>query len=229
MLPILFEDEHFIAINKPNGLLVHRSNIAADVQEFAMQKLRDQVGYKVFLAHRIDRPTSGTLMFGKTSEAAAMLANLFFEKTIQKSYLAVVRGHAPEYGRIDAPLSKENTGAEQEAVTLYTRIGTVELDIPVHPYPTSRYSLIDAQPMTGRMHQIRRHLAKIRHYIIGDKTHGETHHTKMFSEKLDCNKMLLHAHKLNFTHPVTKKEIEIVAPLPEHFLKIIDRFGWDKQ
>lgn len=225
LLEILFEDEHYIAINKPNGLLVHRTNIAADVEDFALQRLRNQVGYHVFPVHRLDRPTSGILVFGKSKEATAALANHFQEKTIRKTYLAVVRGFAPEEGIIDHPLKKDN-GQLQNASTAFKRLGTNELDIPVKPFPTARYSLVAAWPHTGRMHQIRKHFAHLRHYIIGDKTHGETHHTKMFKEKLNCTQMLLHAYKLEFEHPISKQNIVITAKLPEHFSKIVMDFGW---
>ncbi len=226
MLSIVYEDEHLIAINKPNGLLVHRSNIAADVSEFAIQKLRNQVGYKVFLIHRLDRPTSGILLFGKNAEAARLMSAVFADKKIQKTYLTIVRGYTDEKGEINIPLSKENEGPEQEAITHFTRLGITEQNIPVQPYPSARYSLLEVRPMTGRMHQIRRHMAKLRHYIIGDRTHGETHHSKMFREKLGCDKMLLHASRLQFIHPITKENTEIFAPLPDHFKKIVKRFDW---
>lgn len=225
MLDVLFENEQFIAINKPNGLLVHKTNIAADASVFAMQVLRDQVGYRVYPIHRLDRPTSGVLLFGKDQEAARLGSKLFAEHQVNKEYLAVVRGFAPEKLVIDHPLKKENDGVAQQAVTDVQRLASIQLDIPVGPYPTCRFSLMLAKPQTGRMHQIRRHFAHIRHYIIRDKRHGEVANNKLMQREFGCEFMLLHAWKLQL--PLHGQTVEIVAPLPEHFQNIIDRFDWN--
>ena len=171
MLDILFRDEYLIAINKPHGLLVHRSAIAADVEEFALQLLRDQIGQKVNPVHRLDRKTSGVLLFAFDKKTEIEMQKQFAENKVKKTYLSIVRGHTEENGSIDYPLRKEN-GALQDAFTTYKTLNRTELDVPFGKHPTSRYSLIEATPTTGRMHQLRKHFAHIFHPIIGDRTHG---------------------------------------------------------
>ncbi|MCH7396651.1 pseudouridine synthase [Belliella sp. DSM 107340] len=228
LLEILFEDDHYIAINKPTGLLVHKTKLAKDeIPVFAMQLLRDQIGQWVYPLHRIDRPTSGVLLFSKSPEAAALLQPLFPTSEIEKHYLTVVRGiPAEENWIIEHPLKKDLDGELQECKTEFWKLAETEIPYSSTPrYPTSRYSLLQAYPHTGRMHQIRRHLAHARHYIIGDSTHGETRQNRFFREKLDSHKLLLHAWKLNFKHPINQELIEIKAPLPDYFVAILGKLG----
>ncbi|PRY90793.1 pseudouridine synthase [Mongoliibacter ruber] len=230
LLTILYEDEYFIAIDKPAGVLVHKTNIAKEEEELlAVQMLRDQINCRVYPLHRIDRPTTGVLIFGKSSEAASLLQPLFPTDAVEKEYLTVVRGFMPtESGEIESPLKKNLVGELQEALTLYTSIAQTEIPFPSSPrYPTSRYSLIKAFPKTGRMHQIRRHMAHIRHYIIGDSTHGDNKQNNFFRSQYGLQNMLLHAYNLRFNHPIHKIQIEINAPLPKHFLEITDKIGLD--
>lgn len=229
VLEIIYEDAHYVAINKPNGLLVHRTRIAEEKKEFALQLLRDQLGYKVHAVHRLDRGTSGVLLFAKSAEATAPLVQAFAERQLDKTYLAVVRGYAPEAGTIDSPIrpDKDHAGKEpQEAVTHFTRLGTIELPIPVGRYQTARYSLVKVKPETGRMHQIRKHFAHLRHYIVGDKKHGDWRHNRMFLETLESPFMLLHAVSLTFEHPFTSETIAIKAPLPENMRRLCEQFSW---
>ncbi len=226
MLEIVYEDEYFVAINKPHGLLVHRTRIAEEKKEFAIQKLRDQIKQHVFLIHRLDRPTSGILLFAKSSEYAKEMSLLFEQRAIEKEYLAVVRGYTPPTGIIQHSLKKEGHGIEQEAETHYETLGQIEIPIFVSRYPTSRYSLVKVSPKTGRMHQIRRHFAKERFYLIGDIKHGECKQNKMFREQLECSKMLLHASSLLFIHPYTQEKIKIQAKISHDFEAICRRFNW---
>ncbi len=226
MLEIIYEDEWYVAINKPHGLLVHRTKIAEEKKEFALQLLRDQLNKHVFLIHRLDRPTSGILLFAKSSEAAQKAALLFEKREVYKEYYAIVRGYTPDTNTLDYPLKKDGYGKEQEAITHYTKLAQIEIPIPVSRYLTSRYSLLNVIPKTGRMHQIRRHLAKDRHYLIGDKRHGDCKHNKMFEEKLNVTKMLLHAHNLTFKHPYTHKKISINATISDDFKEVCRRFSW---
>jgi len=226
-LEIVFQDEYFIAINKPNGLLVHKTKIAEEKKEFALQKVRDQIGKFVYTVHRIDRPTSGILLFSLSQEAQRAARTLFDERTIKKTYWALVRGHTEEEGVIDHPLKRiesKSKGA-QEAVTKYQTLKRVEMPYSISRYPNSRYSLVLAEPETGRTHQIRRHFAHIRHYIIGDKRHGECKHNRYFSDVLELKYLFLHAKKLNFIHPFTKENIEIKSRLPEHWTTIFNKFN----
>lgn len=230
MLDIIYEDAHYIAINKPNGLLVHRTRIAEEKKEFAMQMLRDQVGYHIFTVHRLDRGTSGVLLFAKSAEAATMLTKAFEDKQVNKTYYAIVRGYSPEADTIDTPIKPDKDHkhkAPQDAVTHYARLATVELPIPVGRYQTSRYSLVKVTPETGRMHQIRKHFAHARHYIVGDKRHGDWRHNKMFLEELQSPYLLLHAASIKFEHPYTGGQTEIKALMPENMMKLCRKFGWE--
>ncbi|GGK78619.1 pseudouridine synthase [Rufibacter glacialis] len=229
MLEIIFEDAHYVAINKPNGLLVHRTRIAEEKKEFALQILRDQLGYRLFPLHRLDRGTSGVLLFAKSAEATAPVVKAFSDRQPDKTYFAVVRGYAPEEGTIDSPIRPDKDHQHkdaQEAITHFKRLATVELPIPVGPYQTARYSLVKIKPETGRMHQLRKHFAHLRHYIIGDKKHGDWRHNRMFLEELRSQSLLLHAASLQFEHPFTGESIEIKAALPENMRRLCQQFSW---
>ena len=206
-------------------MLVHRSSIAADVEEFAMQVLRDQIGAKVFPAHRIDRKTGGVLLFALNKEVEKAMQQQFMNNQVHKKYLAIVRGHTADNGEIDYPLRKEN-GTLQDAFTAYNTLQRAELPVPLGKHETSRYSLIEAEPTTGRMHQLRKHFAHIFHPIIGDRTHGCNKQNKLFKEKWEMNTMLLHASQLSFTHPVTNVLVTINATLQPKFLHVMTLMGW---
>ncbi|UOE51474.1 pseudouridine synthase [Mucilaginibacter sp. SMC90] len=225
MLEIIYRDEHLIAINKPHGLLVHRSSIAADASEFALQLLRDQIGMKVNPVHRIDRKTGGILLFAFNKEVEIAMQKAFMENQVSKKYLAIVRGHTPDAESIDYPLRKEN-GTLQDAFTSYTTLKRAELDIAFGKHPTSRYSLVEAVPTTGRMHQLRKHLSHIFHPIIGDRTHGCNKQNKLFLEQWEMTTMLLHASQLVFIHPVTGGEVKIQAALQPEFARVMEIMGW---
>jgi tRNA pseudouridine65 synthase len=226
MLDILFRDDHLIAINKPHDLLVHRSPIAADVEVFALQLLRDQIGAWVNPVHRLDRKTGGVLLFAFNKETEIAMHQQFADNKVQKKYLAIVRGHTPDEQDIDYPLRKEN-GVLQEAYTSYKTLKRAELNIPLGAHPTSRYSMIEASPTTGRMHQIRKHLAHVFHPIIADRTHGCNKQNRMFKDKWKMTTMLLHASMLSFTHPITSDNIIIEAPLQPEFIRVMGLMNWD--
>ena len=225
MLDILFRDEHLIAINKPHDLLVHRSPIAADVEVFALQLLRDQVGQWVNPVHRIDRKTGGVLLFAFNKGAEIAMHQHFMNNEVNKTYLAVVRGHTPDREDIDYPLRKEN-GVMQEAFTSYVTLNRAELEIPLGAHPTSRYSLIEVKPATGRMHQIRKHMSHVFHPVIGDRTHGCNKQNRLFKGKWEMTTMLLHAKQLAFKHPVTGNEIVITAPVQPEFKRVMELMDW---
>jgi tRNA pseudouridine65 synthase len=237
-MEILFHDEHFVAVNKPSGLLVHRSIIAGGETRFAMQMLRDKIGRHVFPVHRLDRPTSGVLIFALSPEAARRIAESFRTRLVSKKYLAVVRGVVEESGVIDCPLVEEPDPLErrriqsppvsQDAVTEYRRLASVELPFPVGRYPSSRYSLVGVFPHTGRRHQIRRHLKHIFHPVIGDTRYGEGRHNRLFRNEYGCGRMLLAAVETRFIHPWTSEAVTVTAPLDTSFADVIDRLGWAK-
>lgn len=220
LLQILYRDDHMIAINKPHGLLVHRSSIAADASRYALQLLRDQIGQTVYPAHRLDRKTGGVLLFTLDKTMDSKIQQIFSERKINKTYWAVVRGYTDEVGTINYPLAKDN-GTKQEAITHYKTLSKTEIDLPFGKFPTSRYSLVEIQPETGRMHQIRRHFAHIFHPILADRPHGCNKQNKLWKERFDMDTMLLHARKLQFQHPLTHELIEIEAPLHLEFERVL--------
>lgn len=224
-LAVLYRDEHFIAVDKPPGMLVHRTWIS-DGSEFALQRLRDQIGRRVYPVHRLDRPTSGVLMFALSPEAATALCGVFEARAVDKRYLAVVRGYTEEAGSIDYALCEEPDKPAQPALTHYRRLATVELPIAVGRYASARYSLVEARPETGRMHQIRKHFAHIFHPLIGDTTHGEGRHNRLFRERFDLHRLLLLAWRLEFTHPCSGARVAIEAPLPAELQRLFADFGW---
>ncbi|MBI5917644.1 MAG: pseudouridylate synthase [Bacteroidetes bacterium] len=224
MLEIIFQDSHLIAINKPHGLLVHKSPIAADATEFAVQQLRNQIGAKVFPAHRLDRKTSGVLLFTLSPTVNSLMQVQFAEHKVEKTYTAIVRGFTPEDGLIDYPLKNEN-GVEQEALTRFETLAHAELPVPFGQHPTSRYSLLKLVPQTGRHHQLRKHLAHILHPIIGDRPHGCNKQNKLWKEKWEMTTMLLHAVSLEFEHPVSGEKIKIEAGYHAEFQRVLAIFG----
>jgi Pseudouridylate synthases, 23S RNA-specific len=226
---IIFKDEHLIAINKPPGLLVHRTSISDEDDEFALQQVRDLIGQKIYPVHRLDRPTSGVLLFGLSSASASALHRLFLTRKIKKRYIALVRGwFKSQYLCLNYPV-KNSKGNLIDARTDFRLIERFELPIPVLPYETSRYSLIEAIPTTGRWHQIRQHLAHLRNYIINDRVHGTGAHNKMFLEVFNVSHLFLHAREITFVHPFSDVTLTLKADFPPHwrqldFLEIDDRF-----
>jgi tRNA pseudouridine65 synthase len=225
MLDILYRDEYLIAINKPHGLLVHRSSIAADAEEFALQLLRDQVGLKVNPVHRLDRATGGVLLFALNKEVEVLMQQQFAASQVTKKYMAIVRGYTPDTEDIDYPLRKEN-GVLQDAYTKYTTLKRAEIPVPLGKHDTSRYSLVEVEPTTGRMHQIRKHLSHINHPIICDTTHGCNKQNKLFREKWEMTTLLLHASSLSFKHPVSAERVTINAPVNSEFSRVMKLMIW---
>ncbi len=223
-LEIIYQDEVIVIVNKPTGLLVHRSPIAADASEFAIQVLRDQIGQKVFPVHRLDRKTSGLLVFALNEEVNKLMQVAFMNRAIEKKYLAIVRGFVAENGTIDYALTNE-AGKVQDALTHYRLLQHFEIEIPNGKFTSARYSLVEVEPETGRMHQIRKHFAHIFHPIIGDRPHGCNKQNKLFLEKWGMNSMLLHASELTFKHPLTNQEMTFKAPLPADFNLTIERLS----
>jgi tRNA pseudouridine65 synthase len=224
VLEIIYQDEVMVVINKPTGLLVHRSPIAADASEFAIQVLRDQLGQKVYPVHRLDRKTSGLLVFALNEEVNKHLQMAFMNRKIDKKYVALVRGFIAEKGKIDYALTNE-AGKVQDALTHFKLLQHFEIEIPNGKFSTARYSLVEVNPETGRMHQIRKHFAHIFHPIIGDRPHGCNKQNKFFLEKWGMNTMLLHANELSLNHPVTKQQMTFNANLPLDFKLTIERLS----
>jgi len=236
MLEIVFQDEYFVAVNKPAGMLVHRSWLDKHETQFVMQTLRDQIGQHVFPLHRLDRPTSGVLIFALSSEVASQVMPMFANHEMEKTYHAIVRGWIEESGRLDYALKVEldkiadkHASQEkdaQEAITDYWPLAKVEVPHSTGKFPTTRYCLMEMKPLTGRKHQLRRHMAHLRHPIVGDTTHGDGKHNKLYREVYESHRLLLHASSLEFVHPFTNEKLLIKAGIDETWQKLCAEFGW---
>ncbi|MEL7146455.1 MAG: pseudouridine synthase [Bacteroidota bacterium] len=221
-MEILFQDEHIIAVNKPAGMLVHKTSLAADVRTgFVVQTLRDQIGQHVYPVHRLDRPTSGVLILGLSSESARLLKAQFDQRTVQKTYVCLVRGYAESEGVLTYPLTKEN-GSIQESETHFTLIRHLELPISNARFNNTRYSLLKVSPKTGRMHQIRRHFAKKRQYLLGDTKYGDLKSNRAFQDYTGLTGLMLHAKQLVLQHPTIGEMMKIEANSPDWLHKIED-------
>nr|WP_186475413.1 tRNA pseudouridine(65) synthase TruC [Psychrobacter sp. KCTC 72983] len=236
-IDIIYEDEYLVAINKEAGLLVHRSWLDKGEARFAMQLTRDTVGCHVFPVHRLDRPTSGVLLFAKSSAVARTLTETFTAHEVSKQYLAVVRGFIPDKGTIDYALSFQPDAIAdkfadwdkpaQEAVTHWQCLAQIELPVAVSKkHDTSRYSLVQLTPETGRKHQLRRHMKHVFHPIIGDTSYGDIRHTRFFRTQYDCMRMLLHAQALALNHPITGEPLLLKAGLDDQWMGILEAFAW---
>jgi len=219
-MTILYQSDDLVAVNKPHGLLVHRSSIAEDAAEFAVQLLRNQLGQRVYPVHRLDRKTGGVLLFALNEAANAAVQGLFAAGEVEKTYLAIVRGYTPDELRIDYPLRRED-GVLQDARTDLKTLQRTEIDLPFGKHPTSRYSLVELRPTTGRMHQLRKHMAHVLHPIIGDRPHGCNKQNRLFKEHFTMTTMLLHASQLRFRHPFTGETISIAAPVQPEFERMM--------
>lgn len=225
-LPILLQDEHLVAIHKPPGLLMHRSPISRDTV-FVLQTLRDQIGQRVYPVHRLDRATSGVLLFGLSPEAAQKVVQQFEARTVEKEYRALARGWVDDVGVIDHPVAdEEGNNIPQEAVTDYRCLQQGELPFEVDRYPTSRYSLVSVSPRTGRRQQIRRHFKHISHHLIGDTTHGNGKHNRFFREQFGIHRLMLTSQVLAFDHPYTNQRIRLQAMQELEWQRLSDIFGW---
>ncbi|WP_296933577.1 pseudouridine synthase [uncultured Marinobacter sp.] len=236
-LTVLYRDDHLLAVHKPAGLLVHRSPIDKHETEFALQYARAlNGGQHVYPVHRLDRPTSGILVFARDSDTARTLGMAMMAGEVAKTYLAMVRGWPPEQGEIDYPLREEPEdrrlkGVEQpvrDALTYYRTLATTEIPVEIEKYPSSRYAVVELFPKTGRKHQLRRHMKHINHPIIGDANHGRGRHNRYFAERFGQGRLMLAATKMAFRHPVTGEPLTVSAAPEESFLEVLSIFqGFD--
>jgi len=233
MIEIIYRDDDVVAVNKPSGIKVHRGAYDPRRERFVLQLVRDQVGQHLFPVHRLDRPTSGVLVFALNPGATRSLAKSFARRQVQKTYLAVVRGFIAESGAVDTPLCRSDTDEgrdkdPQQAITRYLRLDTAELPVAVGRYATARYSLVKVMPATGRMHQIRRHMSHLRHPVINDRQYGDNKHNRFFSEELNCRRLLLASTELRFPHPRSREETCLTARLDADFSRILRWMDWEK-
>ena len=227
-MEILYRDDWITLINKPSGLIVHRSPLSSD-DDSLVDRLRGQFSDPPHPVHRLDRPASGVILCAQDSGTARILSEAFTVGKVHKFYHAIVRGWPEESGVIDIPLQKYKQGKVpgkdkefQEALTRYTLLSKGEIPVPNNRFPSSRYALVEAEPVTGRYHQLRRHLARKGHPIGGDTAHGDLRHNAILREYGDNERLLLHARRIVFAHPRTGRAMEVEAPWPEDFSRMIE-------
>lgn len=236
-LTILYQDEHCIAVDKTAGLLLHRSYVDRYETQFALQIVRDQIGQRVYPVHRLDRPTSGILLFALHQEAARLFSELFQQQQVEKTYHAVVRGFMHQGGLLDYALKEpvdphspyaeqEQDKAAQSAQTSYHPLQQLEVMQPVGRYASARYTLLQLNPHTGRRHQLRRHMKHLFHPIIGDTSYGDGKHNQFFRDYFSINRLLLMAKQLDFSHPYSGEKIKIECPYDEDFSRLLEQAPW---
>ena len=226
-LAILHHDADLVVVNKPSGLVVHRSSRASD-RVNCMTLLRDQLGQWVYPVHRLDRGASGVLVFGLSSDSARMLSSGWAEGRVEKRYVAVVRGWVEAEGEVDYALPPDEDRPRAPSRSLFRRLAAVELSHHVGRYATARYSLVELRPLTGRLHQLRRHMAHVRHPIVGDVTHGDGRHNRFFRSHLGSRRLLLHSHSIRLDHPTSSGRLEVRAPMDEEMERVVDALGLGK-
>lgn len=206
---ILHRDASLVVVDKPAGLLTHRTELAGD-DDVTMTRVRDAIGAWVFPVHRLDRQTSGVLVFALTEDSARELRAAFDGGTVAKRYLAIVRGTFPESVDVDHPVPKREGGARVPAQTSFLRIEVGTLV----GHEGATWSLVEARPKTGRFHQVRRHLAHLRHPIACDSNYG----TGWFNRAVRAcgiDRLALHASEIAI--PTAAGVLRVEAPLPRDF------------
>jgi len=231
VLTILHLDNRLVAVHKPAGLLVHRSNLDRHETRFALQLVRDRLGREVHPVHRLDRPTSGVLLFALDRDGCRRMSAAFEAGQVDKQYLAIVRGHPADTFEIDHPLVRLDDdatacGGTQPALTRGCTLARAELPHRVDRYPTSRYAMVSLAPVTGRRHQLRRHLKHAAHPIVGDTTYGKSGHNRLFESLFGNRRLLLACTSLAFEHPETGRPLRITAPPDDDFSAVIASLGW---
>lgn len=213
-LPVLHLGPGLVAIDKPAGLLVHPSSLDAHEKVTAVQLLRAQLGEDVRPLHRLDKATSGVLLFARGARAAREWRLAFESGQVRKRYFALVRGWPPASGSIDYALARDpeepSTGQPRlEALTHFRRLACFEWPFSVDGHhPTSRYALMSVEPVTGRRQQIRRHFKHIAHPLVGDTTHGKGAHNRAVAAWLGISRLWLHATELDLEGPQERVRIE---------------------
>lgn len=235
VIPVLYRDDRLIAVHKPAGMVVHPTDLAREETISLMLLVRRMMRQRVWPVHRLDRPTSGIVLFALDREAAADLGRQLQVHAVDKRYLAVVRG-VPADQTIDYPLKERplyrtdlKRAEPLAAVTHLKRLAQVELPVAVGRYPTSRYALVELAPVSGRRHQLRRHLKHIFHPIIGDTTYGDGAHNRAFRDLFDCHRLLLCAFSLTVNHPQGDVPLTITAPPEPSFAGVLQRLGLDSK
>ena len=221
MLDILYLDDYLAIVHKPAGWLVHRTPLDKGDTRFVLQTLRDQIGQHVWPVHRLDKGTSGVLLFALDADTARLLGQAFESgQGLQKTYRAVVRGWPADAGLIDHPLKRMPDDMRtqrlevQPAQSRFATLRHFELPLPQQGFASTRCAEVALEPLTGRRHQLRRHMKHIAHPIIGDATHGKGPLNRDVAELIGLQRLWLHAHSLELPHPVSGQMLRLASPLP---------------
>ncbi|GAB7256463.1 pseudouridine synthase [uncultured Polaribacter sp.] len=225
---IIFEDAYILCVSKPNNVVVHHAHHSRNVadEDSLLQLIEALKGIKTYPIHRLDRKTSGIILLAKEKQYVSKFQELFTNNQIEKTYYGLVRGFAPEEKIIDSPVKGRDANVHKDALTILKTLEKVTLEIPVKPYDSSRYSLIEMKPKTGRMHQLRIHTNKISNPLIGDPKYGDKNHNIMFENNFGWCKMFLHAGKLEFKHPFSEEFLSLKAVFPEDWTSAFEKFSW---
>jgi tRNA pseudouridine65 synthase len=207
---ILYKDDEYIAVYKESGLFVHPSKEDASVEVSLMKELRDHLGSYVFPIHRLDRPVSGIVIFGLTSDSVKKIQEIWHTDHVKKLYIGLTRGIFKEAGQFDFPLGNQNKSTKQEAITKYS---------PIHLYKSA--TLVEIEILTGRYHQIRRHFARQVDHLLGDRKYGKKKYNDHYLQEFELNRIFLHSHRFEFLHPTKKKWIKITSPLPTELVRTL--------
>jgi len=210
-LAVLYEDDALLAVDKPSGLAVHRG--LDDGDDNVVARL-GRLGFARAVApvHRLDRATSGVLVCAKTPAAASALGAAFATGEVRKRYIALVRGGLKDARDVDHPIPRGEGGARVAARTRITPLAEVTID--GSPLRERRYTLVCAEPVTGRFHQIRRHLKHLGHPVIGDANYGKSEHNRFIRSRFGLDRLALHAESIALPHPASGEPLDIHAPLP---------------
>ena len=200
VFPLLFEDDHLLFFQKPSGEIVEEKSI------------RERLGQTVFLVHRLDRATSGVIVVAKTRSMQSLMEGLFRKRCVEKVYFAVVLGALREKQGVIRNFLAKKTCYDGQAIWGSCKKGVCAITYWYRMVSGSGWTLLQCVPKTGRTHQLRAHARSLGHPILGDVQYGRSYPNIAQSDRL-----LLHAYSLAFSHPITKKPIHVVSPLPSIF------------
>ena len=227
-LEIIYQDNYCLLVTKPNNVLVHHAHHSRNKieEESLIQLIENQFGKRYYPIHRLDRKTSGIILLASKREYVASFQALFTNNEIQKIYYGVVRGFSEDNKVINSPVKGRDALVYREAETHLNCLDKIELNIPVKPYDSSRYSLVELRPKTGRMHQLRIHMNKVSTPLINDAKYGDKNHDLMYAKEFGWKNLFLHAGSLEFIHPFTNKKLILKSSFSEDWIQLFQEFSW---
>lgn len=227
-LEVIYQDNYCLLVTKPNNVLVHHAHHSRNkIDEVSLiQLIENQFGKRYYPIHRLDRKTSGIILLASKREYVASFQALFTTNEIQKIYFGVVRGFSQEHLIINSPVKGRDALVYKDAETQLKLLDKITLDIPVKPYDSSRYSLVELKPTTGRMHQLRIHMNKVSTPLINDAKYGDKNHDLMYAKQFGWKNLFLHAGSLEFIHPFTNQKLILKSSFSEDWIKLFQEFSW---